>query len=80
MPSVGKSVSIDLWNLGFRSIAELKGQNPSALYAKLNHITGLKHDICMLYTFRCIVYYATEELHEKDKLNWWYWKNNTYNE
>ena len=80
LPSIGKAGSLDLWNMGFRSITELEGQNPRELYERLNKITGMKHDICMLYTFRCIVYYVTEKQHEKEKLNWWYWKNNTYNE
>jgi hypothetical protein len=80
LPSVGKAVSLDLWNMGFRNVNELKGQNPMKLYEKLNHITGMKHDICMLYTFRCIVHFVTEKQHDKEKLNWWYWKDNTYNE
>jgi hypothetical protein len=80
LPSVGKAVSMDLWNMGFRNIEELKRQNPMKLYEQLNRITGMKHDICMLYTFRCIVYYATEKQHDHEKLKWWYWKSNTYNE
>jgi len=80
LPSIGKACSLDLWNMGFRNIHELKGQNPMELYERLNKITGLKHDICMLYTFRCIVYFVTEKNHDILKLNWWYWKNHTYNE
>jgi hypothetical protein len=80
LPSVGKAVSLDLWNIGFRSNNELIGQNPMELYQRLNKITGMKHDICMLYTFRCMVYFISEKQHDKEKLNWWYWKNNTYNE
>ncbi len=80
IPGIGKACSLDLWNIGLRSIADLEGQNPNDLYEKLNKVTGAKHDICMLYTFRCAVYYATEQNHDKDKLNWWYWKDKTYNE
>jgi hypothetical protein len=80
IPSIGKACSLDLWNMGFRNINELKGQNPLLLYEKLNTVTGVKHDICMLYTFRCAVYYVTEKTPEKKKLNWWYWKDKTYNE
>jgi hypothetical protein len=80
IPSIGKACSVDLWNMGLRSIKDLKGQNPKILYDKLNTITGIKHDICMLYTFRCAVYYATEEDHENEKLKWWYWKDRIYNE
>jgi len=80
LPSVGKAVSLDLWNMGIRSINELKGRNPMELYEQLNYISGLKQDICVLYTFRCMVYYVTEKEHDKEKLNWWYWKGNRYNE
>jgi len=80
IPSIGKACSLDLWNLGIRSIADLKGRNPAELYGKLNAITGVTHDICMLYTFRCAVYFATEQEHDSEKLQWWYWKNRQYNE
>ncbi len=80
IPGIGKACSLDLWNIGIRSISELKGKNPSVLYDQLNTLSGETHDICMLYTFRCAVYFATEENHENEKLNWWYWKDKNYNE
>ena len=80
IPGIGKACSLDLWTIGLRSLADLKGQNPAILYDRLNRLTGVKHDICMLYTFRCAVYYVTEKKHSKEKLNWWYWKDKTYNE
>ncbi|MBA3664848.1 MAG: helix-hairpin-helix domain-containing protein [Bacteroidetes bacterium] len=80
IPGIGKACSLDLWNIGLRSLADLKGQNPAELYDRLNTMTGVKHDICMLYTFRCAVYFVTEKNHRKEKLNWWYWKNQFYNE
>lgn len=80
IPGIGKACSLDLWQLGIRSVADLKGKNPAKLYSKLNRITGKQHDICMLYVFRCAVYFASEKKLNKAKLNWWYWKNKTYNE
>lgn len=80
IPGIGKACSLDLWNMGIRSVDELSGENPRILYDRLNTITGMTHDICMLYTFRCAVYFATETDHEKEKLNWWYWKDKEYNE
>ena len=80
IPSVGKSISRDLWNLGIRSIEDLKEKNPQKLYEKSNKLAGVKQDPCLLYTFRCAVYFATEKKLKKEKLNWWYWKNKTYNE
>jgi len=80
IPGIGKACALDLWNIGIRSVSDLAGQNPAVLYERLNTWSGVTHDICMLYTFRCAVYFATEQEHEKKKLNWWYWKNKTYNE
>jgi hypothetical protein len=80
IPGIGKACSIDLWNIGIRNISDLAGQNPGVLYDRLNTLSGVKHDICMLYTFRCAVYFASEDDHEKEKLNWWYWKDKNYNE
>jgi len=80
IPSIGKACTLDLWNIGIRSIEQLSGQNPNFLYEKLNSLIGVRHDTCMLYTFRCAVYHATEQNHDEEKLNWWYWKNKTYNE
>ncbi|MBL0236161.1 MAG: helix-hairpin-helix domain-containing protein [Saprospiraceae bacterium] len=79
IPSVGKACALDLWNIGLRDISELKNKNPLELYQKLNSISGVTHDICMLYTFRCAVYYATEDHHDPEKLKWWNWKNTMYN-
>ena len=80
IPGIGKACSLDLWNIGIRNISDLSKQNPTALYEKLNSYSGATQDICMLYTFRAAVYFATEKNHQKEKLNWWYWKNKKYNE
>lgn len=80
IPSIGKACALDLWNIGIRNTSDLNARNPLQLYNKLNQITGQTHDICMLYTFRCAVYFVTEKTHETQKLNWWYWKDKTYNE
>jgi nucleotidyltransferase/DNA polymerase involved in DNA repair len=77
IPGVGKVVSRDLYNLGFKSIKDLKGINPEKIYDSHNKFRGSIQDRCMLYTFRCAVYYANteDEEREKQKLNWWYWKD-----
>ncbi|MGZ3901533.1 MAG: helix-hairpin-helix domain-containing protein [Bacteroidia bacterium] len=80
IPGIGKACSLDLWNIGLRKISDLKNKNPMVLYDRLNTVTGVKHDICMLYTFRCAVYFVSEKNHSKEKLNWWYWKDKTYKE
>ena len=41
---------------------------------------GFRDDRCVLYVFRCAVYYAEHEQHEPEKLKWWYWKDREYPE
>ena len=75
IPGVGKAVAIDLWNLGYTSIDNLKGQDPEEMYIRHNDIRGQVQDICMLYTFRCAIYFAETfgTIQEPEKLKWWYW-------
>jgi hypothetical protein len=74
LPGVGKSIADDLWNMGFRSTNELKNKDPEKLYEQLNELYGTKVDRCMLYVFRCIVYYVSKDKHDPEKLKWWNWK------
>ena len=75
IPGVGKSISQDLWNLGLRSVQDLKGQDPEELYLKICAYQGTHVDRCMLYVFRCAVYYASNEQHDPELLKWWKWKD-----
>jgi hypothetical protein len=77
IPGVGKSIAADLWDIGITSIPELKGKNPETLYVLSNTFAGTMQDRCLLYVFKCAVYYADtpKDKHEPDKLKWWYWKN-----
>lgn len=74
IPGVGKSISQDLWDLGLRSVQELKDQDPEELYLKICAYQGTQVDRCMLYVFRCAVYYASNEQHDSELLKWWNWK------
>lgn len=75
IPGVGKSIAQDLYDLGFRSIAELKNENPEELYETFCKLKGQHIDRCMLYVFRCAVYYASENDHDPELLKWWNWKD-----
>ncbi|MFC1537237.1 helix-hairpin-helix domain-containing protein [Gemmatimonadota bacterium] len=75
IPGVGPSIAEDLWSLGFRSLNELKGQDPEAMYESLCSLRGVRVDRCMLYVFRCAVYFITEETHDPELLKWWRWKD-----
>ena len=75
IPGVGKSIAEDLWDLGLRSVQDLKGQDPEELYVRLCAMQGAQIDRCMLYVFRCAVYYASHEQHDPELLKWWNWKD-----
>jgi Pathogenicity locus len=75
IPGVGKSIAEDLWDLGLRSVQDLKGQDPEELYVRLCAMQGTQIDRCMLYVFRCAVYYASHEQHDPELLKWWNWKD-----
>ena len=75
IPGVGKSIAIDLWNQGFRSVQELAGRDPEELYFRQCELQGTQVDRCLLYTFRCAVYYASHEQHDPELLKWWNWKD-----
>ncbi len=75
IPGVGPSIASDLVSMGITRVAQLKGKSPEALYKKLAAMTGGYQDPCVLYTFRCAVYYASNSNHDPEKLKWWNWKN-----
>ena len=75
IPGVGKSISNDLWNLGIRSVDALKNKNPERLYRKHGELVGQPVDRCLLYVFRCAVYYASHKRHDPPLLLWWNWKD-----
>lgn len=75
IPGVGKSIADDLNQLGIFKVADLKGKDPQVLYDRFCKLQGRHIDRCLLYTFRCAVYYATETKHELALLKWWNWKD-----
>ena len=75
IPGVGKSIAVDLWDLGYRTIESLKGEDPQTMYEALRARQGGHLDRCMLYVFRCAVYYASHDNHDPDLLKWWNWSD-----
>ena len=77
IPSIGKSIANDLWNIGITSINDLKEKDPDLLYDQSNRYAGIVQDRCLLYSFRCAVYFAETkpELRDPEKLKWWNWKD-----
>ena len=77
IPGVGISIATDLWNIGITCIDDLKGKDPGILYDQSNRFAGQVQDRCLLYVFRCAVYFAETEKQEQypELLKWWAWKD-----
>lgn len=74
IPGVGPSIAQDLWDLGIRQVADLNKKDPQKLYDQLCAQSGQKLDRCLLYVFRCAVYFASQPNPDPKKLKWWNWK------
>lgn len=76
IPGVGVSIANDLWNINIKSVAKLKGKDPQKIYDSSNKYAGAVQDRCLLYVFRCAVYFAETPPDQRDpeKLKWWNWK------
>lgn len=74
IPGVGPSIGRDLEELGIRRVAQLKGRSPEAMYEALCERRG-HQDRCLLYVFRCAVYFASRKRHDPELLKWWNWKD-----
>ncbi len=75
IPGVGPSIAADLVGLGIESIDDLRGQSPQRLYQQLCEHMGGPLDRCLLYVFRCAVYFAENTVHDPERLKWWWWKD-----
>jgi hypothetical protein len=75
VPGIGKSIAEDLHGIGIHHVGDLEGQNPQNLYEALCEKHKARIDPCVLYTFRCAVYYAENKNHDPELLKWWNWKN-----
>ncbi|MFO1378791.1 MAG: helix-hairpin-helix domain-containing protein [Chitinivorax sp.] len=74
IPGVGKSLAGDLRLLGITDVASLRGTDPEAMFMRLCSLRG-RQDRCVLYVFRCAVYFAETAQPEPEKLKWWNWKD-----
>ena len=74
IPGVGASIARDLEELGIRRVAQLMGRSPEGMYEALCERRG-HQDRCLLYVFRCAVYFAGRKRHDPELLKWWNWKD-----
>jgi len=75
IPGIGPSMERDLVDLGINMIADLKGKDPELIYSSLCAMRSSHIDRCVLYVFRCAVYFAENDKHEPELLKWWNWKD-----
>lgn len=78
IPGVGPSIARDLTELGVRRVRDLEGRDPNELYERLSAQRGVRMDPCVLYVFRCAVYFAETEGPEAELLKWWNWKGRVH--
>ena len=72
IPGIGPSMAQDLIDLDIARIGDLKGRDPEEMYQSLSRMRGIQ-DRCVLYVFRCAVYYAENERRDPEALKWWNW-------
>ena len=75
IPGIGPSMAVDLEDLGFKRVADLRGADPEMMFDKLCALRGAKIDRYVLYVFRRSVYYAEHDQHDLELLKWWNWKD-----
>ena len=75
IPGVGKSLAQDLVDLGYRKVADLRDEDPEEMYQNLCDLREQHIDQCVLYVFRCAVYFASNNVYEPELLKWWNWKD-----
>jgi len=75
IPGIGKSLGRDLVDLGYQNVDQLKNENPESMYQNLIKLRGQHIDRCVLYVFRCAVYFANNTEHDPQLLKWWNWKD-----
>lgn len=75
IPAVGKSIARDLRQIGVTSVDQLKDGDPEKPYRRLYDLKASPVDRCMLYVFRCAVYYASSNDPDPELLKWWKWKD-----
>ena len=75
IPGVGPSIAQDLVDLGIRKVDDLIGRDPETMYEKSCRLAGVRIDRCLLYVYRCAVYFAGTKRPEPELLKWWNWKD-----
>lgn len=70
---IGPAMLKDFELLGIRNVDQLATQKADVLYQRLNKLTGVRQDPCVLDTFVCAVEQARNANLPTAKKDWWYW-------
>ena len=74
IPGIGPRLASSLRNLGFSRVEDLRDRDPEHMYGELCGLRRTHIDRCVLYAFRCAVYFASNSVHNPELLKWWNWK------
>jgi hypothetical protein len=66
--NIGKAMRSDFALLGINSVAQLAKQEADKLYARIQTLTGTKHDPCVWDTFAAAIHQARTG----EALPWWH--------
>ena len=73
IPSVGKSIANKLYDIGIKKISDLKNKDPEEIYFKCCAHDNKQHCRCLLYTYKCAIYFASTKNPDPEKLRWNAW-------
>jgi hypothetical protein len=74
IPGIGSALARELHSIGITEVQDLIDRDPQDLYLQLCDKKGMPVDRCVLYVFRCAVYFATVSPRDPELLKWWNWK------
>ena len=69
LANIGPAMRADFKLLGIDTVAQLAKQDPDKLYARLNKLTGRRHDPCVWDTFAA----AINQARTGEAKEWWLW-------
>ena len=75
IPGIGPKLAQALTDLGYLGVSQLRDADPEQMYEQLGVLRGNHIDRCVLYVFRCAVYFAGNKVHDPERLKWWNWKD-----
>ncbi len=75
IPGVGKNMEAHLKDLGYDTLADLRGADPEEMYLRDAARHGGTLDRCVLYVYRLAVAFAEDRITSPEQLKWWNWKD-----